>query len=128
MSDFFLLITVSIFMEKFSSFFNSSKETSTPNTRKHSQNAIRSITRKHQNQVPRMYGNEGKKAHPLIDSIVKNNKHGQWNISPLDGQNIVKTYGINHNPNKSYTKDINKTNISINYDANTKKFTLSRFK
>jgi hypothetical protein len=114
-------------MENFSKFFNSAKERFTPNTRKHHQNPIRSINRPHQNQVARYYGADGRKADPLIDRIVKNNKVGKWPLSPIDAQRILKTYGRKHDPNKNYSKSIDgKTGISITYDSNTKRFTISR--
>jgi hypothetical protein len=113
-------------MKNFYSFFNSSSEKATPNTRKHHQNAIRSINRKHQNQVAKCYGHEKRKMHPLIDSIVKNDKKGVWNISDLDANKILNLYKIHHIPGKSYSKSINRTDIDINYDSIKKKFTLSR--
>lgn len=125
MTEFFF-VSKYINMENFSKFFNASKERFTPNTRKHHQNPIRSTNRKHQNQVARFYGSAGQKDDPVIDNIVKNNKKGRWNVNAPSAHRILKTYRINHIPDKSYTKAINKTGISINYDANTKLFTLSK--
>ena len=114
-------------MDNFASHFNAaSKERFTPNTRKHHQNPIRGTTRKHQNQVARFYGSAGKKDDPLVDNIVKNNKKGKWNINGAAAQRLLKTYGIRHTPDKNYSKAINRTGININYNANTKLFTLSK--
>lgn len=113
-------------MESFSKFFDIARGKATPNTRTHHQNLVRSSTRKHQNQVARRYGYEGKKSNHLIDDIVKNNKKGNWNISKLDAENILKTYGLNHIPNKNYSKAINRTGININYDSVKKIFSLSK--
>lgn len=113
-------------MNNFSKFFNLAKEKATPNTRKHHQNLVRGVNRKHQNQVARCYGHEGRKDHNLIDNIVKNDKKGKWNINGVQAQEILNTYGIKHIQNKNYSKAINRTGININYDANTKLFSLSR--
>jgi hypothetical protein len=115
-------------MDNFSNFFNSSKERFTPNTRVHHQNTVRGLNRKSQNQVARRYGWEGKKDNPIIDSIVKNNKIGKWNIGNAQAMQLLKTYRINHIPNKDYTKAINKTGISISFDSKNNKFFLSREK
>lgn len=115
-------------MDNFSTFFNIAKEKATPNTRKHHQNLARGIDRKHQNQVARCYGHEGRKQHQLVDNIVKNNKNGKWNISAVQAKELLNTYGIKHIENKNYSKSINKTGININYDANTKLFFLTRNK
>jgi hypothetical protein len=115
-------------MENFSKFFDASKERFTPNTRKHHQNPIRSINRKHQNQVARMYGAAGRKDDPIVDSIVKYDKAGKWPIGIAAAQRLLKTYGIKHLPEKSYSKAINRTGIMISYDSNTKKFNLNRQK
>jgi hypothetical protein len=113
-------------MENFSKFFNIAKERSTPNTRKHHQVLARGINRKHQNQVARCYGYEGKKDNQLIDNIVKNKRNGKWNIGAAQAKEILNTYGIKHTEGKDYSKAINRTGININYDANTKLFTLSK--
>ncbi|NBO36536.1 hypothetical protein EBU91_03225 [bacterium] len=113
-------------MEKFSKFFNASKERFTPNTKTHHQIPIRSTNRKSQNQVARYYGYAGRKDDPIIDTIVKNKKKGTWNISIPSAQRILKTYGIKHTPDKSYTKSINRTGITINYDSNRNLFTLRK--
>lgn len=113
-------------MDNFSTFFNIAKEKATPNTRKHHQNLARGTDRKHQNQVARCYGYEGKKDHSLIDNIVKNKRNGKWNINAVQAQEILNTYGIKHLADKNYSKAINRTGININYDANTKLFSLNR--
>jgi hypothetical protein len=118
-------------MKNFQDFFNASKdnpskERFTPNTRVHHQNAMRSVNRKHQNQVARSHGFERKKDDPIVDSIVKYNKKGSWVLSNVDANRILKTYGINHTPNKRYSKSINRTGIIINFNNSTNKFTLSR--
>jgi hypothetical protein len=113
-------------MKSFYDFFNSSKERFTPNTRTHHQNAMRSINRKHQNQVARSHGHERQKEDPIINNIVKYNKKGVWPLNVSDANRILKTYGINHIPNKNYRKSINRTGIDIAYNNATKKFTLSR--
>lgn len=114
-------------MDNFLKFFNSSKERFTPNTRVHHQNTVRGLNRKSQNQVAKRYGWQAKKANPIIDSIVKNNKIGKWNIGNSQAMQILKTYGINHQP-KDYTKAINKTGINIHFDNKNNKFSLSRKK
>jgi len=113
-------------METFKKFFDASKERFTPNTRTHHQNPIRSIDRKHQNQVARCYGVDGMKEDPLVNRIVKNDKKGNWNISNADGIRLAKTYRIKHTPDKNYKKSLNRTGISLSYDFNSKKFKLSR--
>ena len=113
-------------MKNFEDFFNASKERFTPNTRVHHQNPMRSITRKHQNQVARSHGFERQKEDPIINNIVKFQKKGNWVLNPTDAFRILKTYGINHVANKNYSKSINRTGIDINYNSSTKKFTLSR--
>lgn len=115
-------------MESFSKFFNAAKERFTPNTRTHHQNTVRPIDRPHQNQVARYYGAAGRKDDPIVDRIVKNEKYGKWPIGNIDANRLLKTYGIKHIPDKSYSKSINKTGIIINYDSNSKKFNLSRNK
>jgi hypothetical protein len=115
-------------MDNFSKFFDLAKQRATPNTRVHHQNPMRSITRKHQNQVARRYGYEAKKDDPVIDNIVKNKKYGKWNIGGAAAQRILKTYGIKHIAGKNYTKAINKTGININFDAQKNLFNLSRIK
>jgi hypothetical protein len=98
-------------MESFSQFF----KTSTPNTRAQHQNPIRSLNRKHQNQVAYKYGYKGQKEDPFINNIIKYKKYGNWTISPIDGQRIATTYRIKHNPLKPYSKSINKTGITLNF-------------
>jgi hypothetical protein len=107
----------------FSSFF----KTSTPHTREHQQNPMRSMNRKHLNQVP--YSKSQQALDPLIDNIIKNDKYGKWpNISYYTGKRLAKTYHITHIDDKSYSKDINKTGIILSYNPQTKKFTLERIK
>jgi len=103
-------------MENFKNYFNAKKPTE--NSRVHHQNLFRSPTRKHQNQVARRYGFEGKKDHPLIDRLVKNDSVGKWPLNTLNatGPNgILKTYGIVHTPNEPYSKAIKQTGISVHY-------------
>lgn len=110
-------------MQSFSSFF----KTSTSNTREHQQTAVRSMDRKHLNQVP--YSKGKQKEDPLIDRITKNNLYGKWpNISNVTGVRITKTYHINHTPDKAYTKSLNRTGISISYNPQTKLFSMERLK
>jgi|694.fasta_scaffold72262_2 hypothetical protein len=115
-------------MENFSSFFNASKERFTPNTKKHHQNTIRSINRKSQNQVAKMYGSAGRKEDPTIDAIVKNNKIGRWPISNLVAKRIISTYAPMKHEEKSYTKAINRTGINLVFNSETNKFYLERLK
>ena len=120
-------------MKTFQDFFNSSKdnpskERFTPNTRVHHQNAMRSVNRKHQNQVASYYGFKKKKAHPFVDRIVKNDLYGNWNISNLVAEQILKTYGITHTPDKSYVKSINRTGINLSFNKEKNNFILSRKK
>ena len=115
-------------MENFSKFFSAAKERCTPNTKTHHQIPIRSTDRKHQNQVARCYGVAGRKDDPIVDTIVKNEKVGKWPISAASAQRLMKTYGIKHLPDKSYSKAINRTGIDINYNSNTKLFNLSKLR
>lgn len=115
-------------MENFSSFFNASKERFTPNTKKHHQNTIRSINRKSQNQVARMYGSAGRKEDPTIDNIVKNNKIGRWPISNLVAKRIISSYPPMKHVEKSYTKAINRTGVNLIFNSENNKFHLERFK
>jgi hypothetical protein len=110
--------------ESFSSFFKNS----TPNTREHQQNPIRSMNRKHLNQVPYSKGQQAQD--PLVDRIIKNNQYGKWpNISYITGKRIAKTYHITHTEDKPYNnKSINRTGITLSYNPETKKFTLERLK
>lgn len=103
----------------FSSFY----KISTPHTREHQQNPMRSMNRKHLNQVPRSKSIQ--KEDPLIDRIVKYKNKGSWNISKPDAQRILKTYGINHT-NKPYKKAINKTGIYITYTPSSSRYQLMK--
>lgn len=87
---------------------------------------MRSMNRKHLNQVPRSKGMQ--KEDPVIDRLVKYKNKGFWNISNIDAQRILKTYGIKHIPNQSYKKAINKTGIYINYNPSTNRYQLVKSK
>lgn len=103
-------------MENFKNYFNVAKPTE--NSRVHHHNLFRSPTRKHQNQVARRYGYEGKKDHPVIDRLVKNNLIGKWalsNIDALSPNGIIKTYGLTHTPDEPYSKAIKQTGITVHY-------------
>jgi hypothetical protein len=109
--------------ESFSSFFKQS----TPHTREHQQNPMRSMNRKHLNQVPYSKGQQAND--PLVDRIIKNNKTGKWlNVGMSTGLRLAKTYHITHTPDKAYSKSINNTGITLSYNPETKKFNLERLK
>lgn len=109
--------------ESFSSFFKQS----TPHTREHQQNPMRSMNRKHLNQVPYSKGQQAND--PLVDRIIKNNKFGKWpNVGMSTGLRLAKTYHITHTPDKAYSKSINNTGITLSYNPQTKKFNLERLK
>jgi hypothetical protein len=109
-------------MTNFLSFY----KTSTPHTREHQQNPMRSMDRKHLNQVPRSKSQQAQD--PLIDRIIKNDMYGKWNISYLTGQRLAKTYFGTHTDGQNYTKSINRTKIKLTYNAQTRKFNLERIK
>lgn len=87
---------------------------------------MRSMDRKHLNQVPRSKGMQ--KEDPVIDRIVKYNKNGSWNISKIDAQRIMKTYGIKHLQGRPYKKAINKTGIYLNYTPQPERYQLIKLK
>lgn len=104
----------------FSSFY----KISTPHTREHQQNPMRSMDRKHLNQVPRSKSIQ--KEDPVIDRLIKYKNKGVWNISKIDAQRILKTYGIKHRENESYKKAINKTGIYINFNPSSGRYQLTK--
>lgn len=107
---------------RFSSFYKNS----TPYTREHQQNPIRSMNRKHLNQVPKSKGMQ--KEDPVIDRLVKYKNKGSWNISKIDAQRILKTYGIKHIQDQSYKKAINRTGIYIKYNSSPESYQLIKIK
>jgi hypothetical protein len=110
-------------MQSFSSFY----KTSTAHTREHQQNPVRSMNRKHLNQVPRSKSQQAQD--PLVDRIIKNDMYGKWpNIGTPKGMRLTKTYHIIHTPDKAYSKSLNNTGITISYNPQTKKFDLERLK
>ena len=87
---------------------------------------MRSMNRKHLNQVPRSKGIQ--KEDPLIDRLVKYKSIGSWNISKLVAQRIMKRYGIKHDPSRSYKKAVNKTGIYVNYNHSSDRYQLTKIK
>jgi hypothetical protein len=98
----------------FKTFFS----TSTPHTREHQQVPIRSINRKHLNQVP--YSKNPQKAHPYITTLLKNKIPKNDKISKFLAMDIAKVYGLNFEKeeNKDFVKDINRTGASIKREGN----------
>jgi hypothetical protein len=87
---------------------------------------MRSMNRKHLNQVPRSKGIQ--KEDPVVDRLVKYKNKGSWNISKIDAQRIMKSYGIKHDPSRSYKKAINRTGIYINYNQSSDRYQLTKIK
>lgn len=104
-------------MDTFKKYFdNLASDKPTKNSRQHHHNLFRSQARKHQNQVARMHGYEGRNDHPIINNLVKNNKiGGPWPISNADARSILNTYRENHTPNKAYSKAIKRTGVTIHF-------------
>jgi hypothetical protein len=98
----------------FKTFFS----TSTPHTREHQQVPIRSIDRKHLNQVP--YSKNPQKAHPYITTLLKNKISKNDKISKFLAMDILETYGqnINKEENKDFVRNINSTGITIKREGN----------
>jgi hypothetical protein len=94
----------------FKTFFS----TSTPHTREHQQVPIRSINRKHLNQVP--YSKNPQKNHPYITTLLKNKVAKNDKIPDELAISISKAYGFNieKEENKDFSKAINRTNGFLN--------------